>query len=261
MEFGLWVEPEMVNLDSDLARAHPDWVLGPPAGPPAPSRHQHVLDLANPDAFAHVLEAVSSLVAEYGIDYLKWDHNRDLLEAVRTDAPGATGPRWGPRRWRSTGCSTSSGAATRAWRSSRAPAAGPGSTSGSSRAPTGSGPRTATTPSSGLRSSAGPGCSSVRSGWARTSARRAPTPPTATSTCRCGCSSPSGGHAGLEWDITTCTAEELDALRAWTGLYRELRPLLHTGDVVRSDHPDPALVLGGVSPGTAPPPCSRSSSS
>ena len=49
MEFGLWFEPEMVNLDSDLARAHPEWVLGPVAGPPLPSRRQHVLDLANPE--------------------------------------------------------------------------------------------------------------------------------------------------------------------------------------------------------------------
>ena len=55
-----------------------------------------------------------------------------------------------------------------------------------------------------------------------------------------------GGHAGLEWDLTSCTAEELDALRAWSGLYRELRPVLHGGDVVRSDHPDPALVVGGT---------------
>jgi alpha-galactosidase len=55
-----------------------------------------------------------------------------------------------------------------------------------------------------------------------------------------------GGHAGLEWDLTTCTPDELEALRAWAALYRELRPLLHTGEVVRSDHPDPALVVGGV---------------
>ena len=51
-----------------------------------------------------------------------------------------------------------------------------------------------------------------------------------------------GGHAGLEWDITTCTPDELEALRRWSGLYRELRPLLHGGDAVRSDHPDDAAV-------------------
>jgi alpha-galactosidase len=55
-----------------------------------------------------------------------------------------------------------------------------------------------------------------------------------------------GGHAGLEWDITTCTPAELEALRAWSGLYRELRPLLHAGDAVRSDHPDDALLVSGV---------------
>ncbi len=55
-----------------------------------------------------------------------------------------------------------------------------------------------------------------------------------------------GGHAGLEWDLTKCSAGELAALRDWSGLYRELRPLLHSGDVVRSDHPDLALVVGGV---------------
>ena len=43
------------------------------------------------------------------------------------------------------------------------------------------------------------------------------------------------GHAGLEWDIETCTPEELDALRGWSALYRELRPLLHSGDLVRAD--------------------------
>ena len=55
-----------------------------------------------------------------------------------------------------------------------------------------------------------------------------------------------GGHAGLEWDISQCSEVELDALRAWSALYRELRPLLHTGDIVRSDHPETELVVGGV---------------
>ena len=88
MEFGLWFEPEMVNLDSDLARAHPDWLLGTEHGPGPASRHQHVLDLANPDAYAHVLERMSSLIDEYRIAYLKWDHNRPLVDAGH--APGGT---------------------------------------------------------------------------------------------------------------------------------------------------------------------------
>ena len=58
MEFGLWFEPEMINLDSDLAREHPEWILGNPASVPSPEglswRTQYVLDLAHPDAFEHV---------------------------------------------------------------------------------------------------------------------------------------------------------------------------------------------------------------
>ena len=59
MEFGLWFEPEMVNLDSNLAERHPEWLLQTEHGPGIPSRHQHVLDLAHPDAYAHVLERIS----------------------------------------------------------------------------------------------------------------------------------------------------------------------------------------------------------
>jgi alpha-galactosidase len=54
------------------------------------------------------------------------------------------------------------------------------------------------------------------------------------------------GHAGLEWDVTTCSDEELERLRAWSALYREMRGLLHSGDVVRVDHPDPGAWLHGV---------------
>jgi alpha-galactosidase len=80
MEFGLWVEPEMVNLDSDLAREHPDWILRARADLPLPGRQQYVLDLAHPEAYKYVLGRLDALLAEYDIAYLKWDHNRDLLE-------------------------------------------------------------------------------------------------------------------------------------------------------------------------------------
>ena len=74
MEFGLWVEPEMVNPDSDLARAHPDWVL-----PGPPWRHQQALDITIPEAYAYILERLDALLSEYDIAFLKWDHNRDLV--------------------------------------------------------------------------------------------------------------------------------------------------------------------------------------
>lgn len=86
MSFGLWVEPEMVNPDSDLFRAHPDWALGPTDQ--TLGRHQMVLNLALPEVRDHLFAALSTLLAEYPIDYLKWDHNR-LLPVV--DAAQARG--------------------------------------------------------------------------------------------------------------------------------------------------------------------------
>ncbi|MFE7507690.1 alpha-galactosidase [Promicromonospora sp. NPDC057488] len=96
MEFGLWFEPEMVSLNSDLAREHPEWLLAPSAGVGTSFRNQYVLDVAHPDAYAYLLDAISALVERYGIDYIKWDHNRDLLEAVIRG--GAAGDRPGVRR-------------------------------------------------------------------------------------------------------------------------------------------------------------------
>ncbi|MDL9978396.1 alpha-galactosidase [Microbacterium sp. ASV49] len=88
MDFGLWFEPEMVNLDSELARAHPEWIFDAGHGPGLPSRHQHVLDLAHPGAYALVRDRMSDLVDRLGIAYIKWDHNRYLLDAGHTPSGG-----------------------------------------------------------------------------------------------------------------------------------------------------------------------------
>jgi alpha-galactosidase len=82
MEFGLWVEPEMVSPDSRLAREHPDWMLadsesGASSQHPPTWRYQHTLDLTVTAARAHVLESLSAVLHEYPIAFLKWDHNRD----------------------------------------------------------------------------------------------------------------------------------------------------------------------------------------
>lgn len=90
LEFGLWFEPEMVNPDSDLFRAHPDWVLKPTEGRlPMQGRTQQVVDLTNPDAYDYIYGAMDKLVGELGIDYIKWDHNKLVTEAVspRTGRP------------------------------------------------------------------------------------------------------------------------------------------------------------------------------
>ncbi|WP_281273182.1 alpha-galactosidase [Luteococcus japonicus] len=80
MQFGLWFEPEMVNPDSDLAREHPDWVLQVPGRMPLEARHQWVLNLGIPEAYTHVRDQMMALLEEYEIGYIKWDHNRDLLD-------------------------------------------------------------------------------------------------------------------------------------------------------------------------------------
>ncbi len=80
MDFGLWVEPEMVNPDSDLYREHPDWVLSFPGRPRSEARNQLVLNLARPDVRDHVLEVLDELLTENDIAFLKWDYNRNWSE-------------------------------------------------------------------------------------------------------------------------------------------------------------------------------------
>ena len=80
MDFGLWVEPEMVNPDSDLYRAHPDWVLNFPGRPRTEGRQQLVLNLARPDVRAYVFGFLDKLLTENDIAFLKWDYNRNWSE-------------------------------------------------------------------------------------------------------------------------------------------------------------------------------------
>jgi alpha-galactosidase len=80
MDFGLWVEPEMVNPDSDLYRAHPDWVLHFPDRPETQGRNQLVLNLANPQVSAYVFKVLDDLLTDNEISFLKWDYNRPWSE-------------------------------------------------------------------------------------------------------------------------------------------------------------------------------------
>jgi len=80
MEFGLWVEPEMVNPDSDLYRAHPDWVLNADPAPLILSRNQLVLDLTRTEVQTYLFERLDTLLTEYSINYLKWDMNRAVYQ-------------------------------------------------------------------------------------------------------------------------------------------------------------------------------------
>ena len=78
MEFGLWFEPEMVNPDSELYRAHPDWVLSAPNLEPIPSRGQLPLDLTRDEVCDYLFERITGLIKDIGIAYIKWDMNRDI---------------------------------------------------------------------------------------------------------------------------------------------------------------------------------------
>jgi len=89
MDFGLWVEPEMVNPDSDLYRKHPDWVLNFPGRPRSEQRNQLILNLARQDVHDYVLGFLDKLLTENNIAFLKWDYNRNWSEPGWDQLPAA----------------------------------------------------------------------------------------------------------------------------------------------------------------------------
>jgi alpha-galactosidase len=240
MEFGLWVEPEMVNPDSDLARAHPDWILGRGGRPPEPVAPPAGARPRQPRAYAYLLERLDALLDEYDIAYLKWDHNRDLVDVGHAGRPARA-----RADLASTGCSTSCARRTPAWRSSPARPAARGSTSASSSAPTGSGPATPSTRSSASRSSAGPAAAAARAdrrhvgspALAHHRPHPRPVVPRRDRAVR-----PLRHRVGHP----RATAAERSALAEWIGLYKEVRELVATGTLVRGEHPDPAILVTGV---------------
>lgn len=80
LKFGLWVELEMVNKDSDLYRAHPDWAFAIPGRVPNHSRNQLVLDMTREDVREYLLERLTTIVHDAKIDYVKWDMNRSVCD-------------------------------------------------------------------------------------------------------------------------------------------------------------------------------------
>lgn len=78
MEFGLWFEPEMVNPDSELYRAHPDWVLGIEGVDQVPFRSQLALDISRTEVADYLFHTIDAVLRDHDIRYIKWDMNRDL---------------------------------------------------------------------------------------------------------------------------------------------------------------------------------------
>jgi alpha-galactosidase len=88
MDFGLWVEPEMVNPDSELYRAHPDWVIHFPTRSRTQARNQLVLNVARPDVQEYLIGHLDRLLADHNIAFIKWDMNRNVSEPGWSSAPG-----------------------------------------------------------------------------------------------------------------------------------------------------------------------------
>jgi len=243
MEFGLWFEPEMVNLDSDVARAHPDWILQVPGRLPVTARNQQVLNLTIPEAFAHVRDRIVDLVTSYGIDQIKWDHNRDLVDAgscrtgravvheqtlaayrlldeIRAACPGleiescsSGGARVDlgilertDRVWASDCIDAHERQQIQRWTAQLLPPELVGS--------------------------------HVGSGWAHTTGRQLDLGFRAATALF--------GHFGIEWDLTAASPDELAGLAAWVAYYKQVRQLIHTGRMVRRELEDGALWLTGA---------------
>ena len=244
MEFGIWVEPEMVNPDSDLARAHPDWVMTADAHrAPMTSRGQQTLNLAIPQAYEHILTQLDALLRDHDISYLKWDHNRDLHEAgdSRTGRPCvhaqtlAAYALMDELQRRHPGvevesCSSGGGRVDlailerthRVWASDCIDALERQQIQRWTAA---------------LIPWELIGCH-VGSGVAHTTGRQH------VLDFRAGTAF--FGHFGVEWDLTTASQSDCTRLAAWITAYKRFRGLLHTGRVVVGDHPDPALWVHGV---------------
>ncbi len=241
MEFGLWFEGEMVNPDSDLYRAHPEWVLSSSERTPPLWRHELVINLAHPEAFDYLFAKISSVISEVGVSYIKWDHNRVLVDAgsegraryrdqvfaiyrffdqlkiahpgleIESCASGGARIDLGmiehvDRFWTSDNNDALSRQSIQRWSAQFI------------------------TPEL-LGTHVGPYPS-------HQSGRRTPLSMRAATALF--------GHSGIEWDITETTAEERGLLRAWAIFYKENRSWMHQGAMVRIDHPDEAAYLYGV---------------
>lgn len=87
MDFGIWIEPEMVNENSDLYREHPDWIYRYKTRPVLEGRYQYMLDLTNPDVLEYLVSFIDKLLTENDISYIKWDMNRAMGECASSYLP------------------------------------------------------------------------------------------------------------------------------------------------------------------------------
>ncbi|KSU66184.1 alpha-galactosidase [Arthrobacter sp. NIO-1057] len=243
MEFGLWFEPEMVNIDSDVAREHPEWIMAPAGRLPTESRNQQVLNLAIDEAYAHVRDQMVAVLEAHNIAYIKWDHNRDLLEAgnqltgkasvhaqtlaayrlmaelkerfpeLEIESCSSGGARvdlgvleFTDRVWVSDDIDPFERQQMHRWTQQLIPAELMGS--------------------------------HVASGASHTTHRN--------HSLHYRAGTAFWGHMGIEWDLTQADPEDMKELRAWIEAHKAHRDLLHNGRLVRVDQFDSSLDIHGV---------------
>ncbi len=242
MEFGLWVEPEMVNPDSDLYRKHPDWVLKAQTTAQIPSRNQLVLDLSRAEVWQYLFARLDALLIDNNIAYLKWDMNRDiqhpgsggvpsvhrqvqalyrLINAVRDKYPDVE-----IESCSSGGARADFGVLSytdRVWTSD--------SNDALDRLDIQRG-ASLFLPTDVLGAHVGPRDCHI-TGRTLSMELRAATA--------------MFGHMGLEMDLGELTLEESETLKAAIALHKRFRPLIHSGDYYRLDGPPHARSFGVVS--------------
>ncbi len=241
IEFGLWFEGEMIQVDSDLYRAHPEWILHEGDRLPAFQRKQLVLDLTHEGAYEHVLSQVDAVLSSFNIAYIKWDHNRILNDAGHLGHAAvhnqtlATYRLFDELKKRHPGleiesCASGGGRidlgmvehADRFWTSDNNDALErqtiqrwtslviPPEMLGTHIGPT-QGHQTGKTTEISFRA--------INALF---------------------------GHAGIEWDVTQASESDRAILKSWASLYKSKRDLLHSGRTVRAEYPDTTAFLYGV---------------
>ena len=241
MEFGIWVEPEMVNPDSDLYRVHPDWTLVDDRYPVVLGRNQLVLDLGRDEVCDYLFGHLDALLRDHNIAYVKWDMNRDLVAATSAGRAGVHRQTLGVYalfdRLRSAHpgvefetCASGGGRVDfgifertdRAWTSDSIDALD--------------------------RQEIQEGFSLLFPPELMGSHIGSPVAHTTGRTHGLGFRAIAAlfGSLGIEWNLLQASDSDRADLAEIIALHKRLRPLLHHGTVVRVDHPDPTVMVHGV---------------
>ena len=239
MQFGLWFEPEMVNPDSDLFRAHPEWAMQTGDRLPELQRSQLVVDLTNPEAWTYLRDQIAAVLAAYPIEFVKWDHNRELLDAGSPIRNGRAAGHDQSVAFYALLDDLRAGFPDIAWESCA---------SGGGRIDLGVVERVQRFWTSDMTDA-----------LSRQQIQRWTTQLIAPEYLGAHVSAPTSHQTGrtlpldfraataffysfgIEWDLTSADQGDLDRLRFWCELHKQHRDLLHTGLVTRLDVADPAV--------------------